>query len=93
VSQLTATIERYHVWGTHRHELRVMHRGRVVSWYEGLTHVLAIVQDDPTQARDVGWLVSTDVHACRLHAKRQGFTHVRFAGDWSKRTKPKDGKL
>jgi hypothetical protein len=90
----TATVERYHVYGTMRYELRVMYRGRVLRWSIGNgSTAMAIVQNDPTQQPNIGWLCPVDVFACRAHAKRMGFTHVRFVGDWERRTKPVNGAL
>jgi len=94
-SRKTATIERYHVYGTPRHELRVTYRGEFINWWEtspegAHVHAYAIVQDDPTKDWDGG---PVDVNMCRLYAKRMGFTHVRIVGDWDRRTKPAGGKL
>lgn len=90
----TATIERYHVHGTMRYELRVTYRSETLWWNardNGVSRTFyAIVQDCPLK----GWGdIPDDVQACRDHAKRHGFTHVRIIGDWSKRTKPKGGAL
>ena len=79
----TATIFRSHIYGTPRYELIVMYRGRPLNWYENTTHVFAYVQE--------GYPDSIDI--AKGHARAQGFTHVRFAGDWDKRTKPRGGKL
>lgn len=90
MARKTATIERYHVYGTSRYELRVTYRGRVIRWQEGMTTCMAILQDYP--ARDCDGQ-PVDVNMARLHAMRQGFTHVRIAGDWTKRTKPAGGAV
>lgn len=90
----TATIERYQVYGTPRYELRVTYRGRTLRWRgEGMSDVWAIVQNDPIWTHHRGQRISSDVYTCRVHAERMGFTHVRIAGDWDKRTKPAGGKL
>lgn len=78
----TATIERYHVWGTPRHNIRVTYRGKTLNHWEGLTHSYADMPDSP-EARE----------HCKAYALRQGFDMVRYVGDWSKTTKPKGGKL
>lgn len=85
----TATIERYHCYGTPHHWLNVHYRGKVLNWathredgsYEGQAYADAR-HDGP----DV-------MEAMRQHAKRKGFTHVRIVGDWAGFTKPKGGKL
>lgn len=79
----TATIERYHVYGTPRHNLRLTYRGKTVRWRDGIAEVWA---DAPHYGVE-------SIDAFRAHAKRQGFTHVRIAGDWSKSAKPSGGKL
>ena len=87
--RFTATIERYHCYGTPHHWLHVHYRGRVLNWslrdadgyYQGQAYA---------DARDDGPEV---LQAMRQHAARMGFTHVRIAGDWSGRTKPKGGRL
>ena len=66
-----------------RYVLSVHYRGHVLRWREGIADVWAIVQD--------GYPDSIEI--ARQHAKRQRFTHVRFTGDWTKRTKPRGGKL
>lgn len=80
----TATIERFSMWGTGRATLRVMYQGDVLRWSEG-AGVTAMAQ-----ATDYG----DDVReAMRQRARNQGFTHVRYVGDWTGATKPKGGKL
>lgn len=79
----TATIERYHRFGTPRHHLRVIYRGRVLWWRDGAGSAIA-------DAPDYG---AESLAAMREHARKHGFTHVRIAGDWQGRTKPKGGKL
>lgn len=86
----TATIERHRLYGTHRYQLHVTYRGHTLNWRDGSAWVFAIVQDDPAGA-PAG--MPEDVRIAREHAKRQGFTHVKIAGDWDRRTKPKGGKL
>lgn len=83
----TATVTRAHVYGTPRFDLRVTYRGEVIRWREGSADVWAIVQHlSPSPDFD-------PVKLCREYAKRQGFTHIRFCGDWDRYTKPKGGKL
>jgi hypothetical protein len=85
----TATIERYHCFGTPHHWLQVHYRGKVLNWsarrpdgsYEGQTYADARHDGDDVLA------------AMRAHAKRMGFTHVRITGDWQGRTKPNGGAL
>lgn len=79
----TATIERFATWGTGRATLRVLYRGDVLRWSEG-RGISAMAQ-----ATDYG----EDVRqAMRQHAKNQGFTHVRYVGEWGN-SKPKGGAL
>jgi len=80
----TATIERYHVFGTMRHNIRVTYRGNVLTW----------VTSDPWTRHyaDASFYGQESIDAMRQHAKRAGFSHVRFVGDWDKWTKPKGGK-
>lgn len=89
--QRTATIERYPVHGTWRFELAVRYRGETLRWWADGAHVFALIVDDPTRDDTTGLPVA--VQAARQHAKAQGFTHVRFTGDWSKRTMPKNGRV
>lgn len=85
----TATIERYHLYGTCHHHLRVLYRGSVLNWtmrdaqgyYQGQAYA---------DAMDVG---AETVNAMIGHASRNGFTHVRFAGDWKGRTVRKTMKI
>jgi hypothetical protein len=90
MSRKTATIERRHLYGTPRYQLYVTYCGHTLRWNEGMTSCYAIVQDDPTGA-PAG--MPADVRIARDHAKRFGFTHVRIAGDWERRTKPRGGAL
>ena len=85
----TATIERYHCYGTSNHHLRTLYRGNVLDWaayrpdgsYEGYAYA-----DARHDGNDV-------LQAMRDRAKCLGFTHVRIAGDWQGCTKPKGGAL
>lgn len=80
----TATIERFHMYGTPRYCLHLLYRGSVVQWSEGngVTGYAQTAYDD-----------AEALQAMRDTARRFGFTHVRIAGDWQGRTKPKGGKL
>ena len=77
----TATIERYHLFGTPYDNIRVTYRGYTLCWRKDIYHVFA-------HARYYG---HESIDAMKQHARRQGFTHVRFVG-WTT-DKPKDGKL
>lgn len=79
----TATIERFAMWGTGRATLRVMYRGVPLSWRDGCGYAVALATDTGDDVRE----------AMRQHARNQGFTHVRYVGDWPGATKPKGGKL
>ena len=79
----TALIERFHYYGTPRYGFVVSYRGATVRWREGNADVWAQTAFDDAEAMEYS----------RKHAKAQGFTHCRIAGDWSGRTKPKGGKL
>lgn len=83
----TATIERYHCYGTPRLHLRVTYQGRVLRWRDasspGLSFAMADAEDRGAETLD----------AMRAHARRHGFTHVRIVGDWFGRTKPRGGSL
>ena len=81
--QRTATIERCHMWGTPRNYFQLMYNGRCVCWWENGAQVFAQTMYDDAEA----------LQAMRDTAKRQGFTHVRIAGEWQGRTKPKGGKV
>lgn len=79
----TATIERTPMYGTGRPILRVLYRGKIIHWSQGSgVQVYALAQDDGDDVRE----------AMRQRAKGQGFTHVRYAGEWGSR-KPKGGAL
>ena len=82
----TATIERYHVYGTNRYDLCVRYNGKTLSWVstEPSWHVVHAV------ALDHG---ADSLRAMVDHARRHGFTHVRYTGDWDKRTKPHGGLI
>ena len=79
----TATIERYHIFGTMRHGIRALYRGVTLRWHEKGYSVRADAPYYGTESSD----------AMRQHAKRLGFTHCRFIGDWSKAAKPRGGAL
>lgn len=79
----TATIERYHVYGTRNYMLRVMYRGLVLRWWEKGYSVHANMLDCGRES----------IEAAKQHARNQGFTHCRFVGDWSYSTKPRGGAL
>lgn len=82
----TATIERYHVYGTSRFHLRVTYRGFVLRWSE-MNPAWCIVYAD-------AWHLGDDtVNAMIQHAKRSGFTRVKFSGDWTHSRKPVGGSI
>ena len=80
----TATIERYHIYGTMNHGLCVTYRGRVLHWTENGGY--SVYADAPDWGQE-------SIDAMRKHALNHGFTHCRFVGDWSKARKPVGGKL
>ena len=85
----TATIERYHCYGTVNHHLRVYYRGKTLKWAN---------RDPEGYYLGESWADMVDygqesIDAARQHAKRQGFSHVKFTGEWSHARKPKGGKL
>lgn len=79
----TATIERYHVWGTPHYCLGLFYRGEELTPKVSPGSLLA------------EWIPADDAGRERLRtlAKAQGFTHVRFTGDWSWPFPPRGGKL
>lgn len=77
----TATIERYHCYGTRHHHLRVTYRGKTLQWSEGLTSAWADMVDYGQESID----------AAKGHARKQGFTHCRFVGDWTNYRSPQRG--
>lgn len=84
----TATIERYPVLGTSRDCVALWYRGEELTPRElghgGLPHRV-LTRWIPADAEGVAEL--------RAHAKKQGFTHVRFEGWSTKETTPKGGAL
>jgi hypothetical protein len=83
--QRTATIERYHVFGTRHYCLSLIYRGRdLTPCFDSLHRVPVMVPDD-----------AEGILRMQRIAKAQGFTHCRFTGDWDRygRTKPRGGKL
>ena len=83
MARKTATIERYHIFGTMRHMIRVTYRGRPLTWWENGYSVHAHCEHHGP----------TEVEYMRDHARRHGFTHARIVGDWDHRTKPTGGAL
>ena len=79
----TATIERYLAGGTNTYWLSTYYRGRILNWVADRVSCYATAPDYGQES----------IEESKARAKRFGFTHVRFVGDWSKRTKPKGGKL
>ena len=88
----TATIVRYHCYGTPRHHLSVCYLGEVLRWavrdadgyHQG--HATADMVHNGEQS----------IEAAKDIARKQGFTHVKFDGDWSDfaaRNIPRNGKL
>lgn len=78
----TVTLERWPVSGG-RHGLRLMQGGKHVRWTEGCAQVWAVAYADDDEV----------IQAMREMAKRQRFTHMRIAGDWTLRAKPRGGRL
>lgn len=79
----TATIERYHVRGTPHYCLAVSYRGK--DFTPAVSSGSVLQEWIPGDADGVA--------RCREAAKRCGFTHVKFTGDWDRMTKPRGGKL
>lgn len=88
----TATIERYHVYGTPRHHVRATYRGHTVNyWQQGDCRPEHVYLD---AVHCFGIDEIELLHEWRKRLKGLGFTHVRFDGAWGKHnTKPKGGKL
>lgn len=84
----TVTLERYPCYGTPRHHLRLTYRGLTLHWWEQTETGPASVYADACDLH-----AQDQIDAMRLTAKKQGFTHLRVVGDWSRSTKPKGGKL
>jgi len=79
----TATIERYHVWGTPNHCFAMFYRENELTPTHSPTCPTPQWIPDDEQGR---------VRLLRL-AHMRGFTHIRYAGDWDKRTKPHGGLI
>ncbi len=73
IARKTATIERYHMYGTRHYSLKMTYKG--YTWHEVTDH-----GNDSTEK-----LLTL--------ARNRGFTHVKFVGNWDRRTKPKNGSL
>jgi len=85
MAKRTATIERYHCYGTPRHHLCVRYRGKTLSWSAGPSW--HIVYAD-------AWHYGADTFRAMVqHAENRGFTHVRIVGDWTHSTKPAGGSI
>lgn len=83
----TATIERYHCFGTPNHHLKVTYKGHTLRWsnHDAKGYYLGETWADMV---DYG---AESIVAARGHAKKHGFTHVKFTGDW--KNKPRGGKV
>lgn len=82
----TATLERSRGVSGHpsSYRLSLKYHGKyAVSWVIENVWV-------PADAPDYG---DESVEGFRELAKQDGFTHIRFAGDWAGRDKPREGKL
>jgi hypothetical protein len=90
----TATIERYHCYGTPNHHVAAYYRGKRVSYsdYSGGYWNGVVVLD---AVHTFGVAQQSLLHNWRQRLKGLGFTHWRFVGDWgpSGLNKPQDGKL
>lgn len=77
----TATIDLYHVWGTPHNCVALFYRGEELTPWESPTCPLP------------QWIPADEngIERLRQVARKQGFTHVRFTGVWTK--KPKRQKL
>lgn len=79
----TATIERYHVFGTSRHNQSLTYNGSTLHyWSDG--------QSVYVQAPCYG--IET-IKELSKRAYQRGFTHIRFCGDWSGYNVPKTIKI
>jgi hypothetical protein len=83
MSRKTATIERYHVYGTPNYCVALFYQGRELTPKESPRSVLH------------RWIPgdSEGVTELTALAARLGFTHVRYVGNWERQTKPRDGEL
>ena len=81
MTRKTATIERYRAFGTPYENICVTYRGYTLNWWKDRCHVFAHTK----------YYGQESIDAMKEHAKRHGFTHVRFVG-WTS-NKPKGGKL
>jgi hypothetical protein len=88
MTRKTVTLERYHCYGTPRHHIRLTYRGVTLHWWEQTDTGPASVYADAADHHD-----SWQIAAMRATAKKQGFTHLRIAGDWSQRAKVSGGAL
>lgn len=85
MTRKTAIAERWPVHGTHNYTLGVRYRGRLLCWVNGSPPTKVYASFLYCGAESEEW--------ARKIAREHGFTHIRFTGDWTKRTKPKGGKL
>ena len=79
MAKRTATIQRYHVYGTPNHCLAMFYRDKEITPRRVAWSLPDWIPDD-----------AAGIEQMRQHAKALGFTHVRFTG-W--RNNPKNGKL
>lgn len=99
IMRKTATIVRSHVYGTPRYELSVTYRGETLAWVDSAKYSFAItlyatIQEDRTASDVHRQRTCRDIQWCEGIARKWGFTHIRFAGEWSpNRLKPNGGAL
>ena len=79
----TATLERTHIYGTPRHQQALVYRGNVVRFWE---HGHSTYLQAPCFGLET-------IASMVDRALEQGFTHIRFAGDWQGYTVRKTMKL
>lgn len=82
----TCTVQRYHVFGTHHHHVQVSYRGHVLQWRDQSSPGLSFCYADVPEYGDA-------VQRMLDLARRWGFTHARFTGDWQGRSVRKSLKL
>lgn len=83
----TATLERYHCFGTPNHHIRLTYRGETLHWRDmespGLSFAFA----------DCPHFGTAEVNVMIDRVRRFGFTHIKFTGDWRGHTVRKGMKL
>jgi hypothetical protein len=74
----TASIERYHVWGTPHYCLALVYRGKDYTPHESPTcPIPRMIPDD-----------ADGIAKLKRVARAWGFSHVQFTGDWDRMKRP-----